>query len=81
MLQFIAPVVGLGLQLYSGRKQSKAAKQGAEIQNDATEAQYQYDLEAWDMAKQSAIAKRNYAVEEIEPVSYTHLTLPTILLV
>ena len=66
MLQFIAPVVGLGLQLYSGRKQQKAAEQGAEIQNDATEAQYQYDLEAWDMAKQSAIAKRNYAVEEIE---------------
>ena len=66
MLQFIAPVVGLGLQLYSGRKQQKVAEQGAEIQNDATEAQYQYDLEAWDMAKQSAIAKRNYAVEEIE---------------
>ena len=66
MLQFIAPVVGLGLQLYSGRKQQKAAEQGAEIQNEATEAQYQYDLEAWEMAKQSAIAKRNYAVEEIE---------------
>ena len=66
MLQFIAPVVGLGLQLYSGRKQQKAAEGAAETQNEATEAQYQYDLEAWDMAKQSAIAKRNYAVEEIE---------------
>ena len=66
MLQFIAPVVGLGLQLYSGRKQQRAAEGAAETQNEATEAQYQYDLEAWDMAKQSAIAKRNYAVEEIE---------------
>ena len=66
MLQFIAPVVGLGLQLYSGRKQQKAAEGAAETQNEATEAQYQYDKEAWEMAKQSAIAKRNYAVEEIE---------------
>ena len=66
MLNLIAPIVGLGLQLYAGRKQEKAAKGAAETQNAATEAQYQYDLEAWDMAKQSAIAKRNYAVQEIE---------------
>ena len=66
MLQFIAPIVGLGLQVYGGRKQEQAAKGAAETQNAATEAQYQYDLEAWDMAKQSAIAKRNYAVQEIE---------------
>ena len=65
-LQFIAPIVGLGLQLYSGRKQERAATDAANTQNAATEAQYQYDLEAWDMAKQSAIAKRNYAVQEIE---------------
>ena len=66
MLQFIAPIVGLGLQVYGGRKQEQAARGAAETQNAATEAQYQYDLEAWDMAKQSAIAKRNYAVQEIE---------------
>ena len=66
MLQFIAPIVGLGMQVYAGRKQEKAATEAANTQNAATEAQYQYDLEAWDMAKQSAIAKRNYAVEEIE---------------
>ena len=65
-LQFIAPMVGLGMQIYAGRKQDKAARQAADTQNAATEAQYQYDLEAWDMAKQSAIAKRNYAVQEIE---------------
>ena len=66
MLQFIAPIVGLGLQVYSGRKQQRAAESAADTQNEATEAQYQYDKEAWEMAKQSAIAKRNYAVEEIE---------------
>lgn len=65
-LNIIAPIVGLGMQLYAGRKQDKAARQAADTQNAATEAQYQYDLEAWDMAKQSAIAKRNYAVQEIE---------------
>ena len=66
MLQFIAPIVGLGLQVYGGRKQEQAARGAADTQNAATEAQYQYDTEAWEMAKQSAIAKRNYAVEEIE---------------
>ena len=66
MLQFIAPIVGLGMQVYAGRKQERAATEAANTQNAATEAQYQYDLEAWDMAKQSAIAKRNYAVQEIE---------------
>ena len=66
MLQFIAPIVGLGLQVYGGRKQEQAARGAAETQNAATEAQYQYDKEAWEMAKQSAIAKRNYAVQEIE---------------
>ena len=66
MLQFIAPIVGLGLQVYSGRKQQRAAESAADTQNEATEAQYQYDKEAWEMAKQSAIAKRNYAVQEIE---------------
>ena len=66
MLNFIAPIVGLGLQVYSGRKQQRAAESAADTQNEATEAQYQYDKEAWEMAKQSAIAKRNYAVEEIE---------------
>lgn len=66
MLNFIAPIAGIGLQLYAGRQQDKAARQAADTQNAATEAQYQYDLEAWDMAKQSAIAKRNYAVQEIE---------------
>ena len=66
MLQFIAPAVGLGLQIIGGRKQDRAARDAANTQNAATEAQYQYDLEAWDMAKQSAIAKRDYAVQEIE---------------
>ena len=66
MLQFIAPIVGLGLQVYCGRKQQRAAESAADTQNEATEAQYQYDKEAWEMAKQSAIAKRNYAVQEIE---------------
>ena len=66
LLPLIAPIVGLGLQVYGGRKQEQAARGAADTQNAATEAQYQYDVEAWDMAKQSAIAKRNYAVQEIE---------------
>ena len=65
-LQFIAPLVGLGLQIYGGNKQQQAANKAAQAQNEGVEAQYQYDLAAWEMAKESAIAKRNYAVQEIE---------------
>ena len=66
ILPFVAPIVGLGMQLYAGRKQERAATEAANTQNEATEAQYQYDKQAWEMAKESAIAKRNYAVQEIE---------------
>ena len=44
MLQFIAPAVGLGLQIIGGRKQDRAARDAANTQNAATEAQYQYCL-------------------------------------
>ena len=56
----------LAFNLIGGKKQADAAKEAAELQNQAMEAQYEYDLLAWEAAKQSAIDKRAYAVQEIE---------------
>ena len=59
-------IVAGAVGLYGAHKQSQAAKKASKTQNAATEAQYQYDKEAWEMQKQAAIAKRDYAVQEIQ---------------
>ena len=59
-------LIGGAVGLYGAKKSSDAAKQAQSDRNDATEAQYQYDVQAWQMQKEAAIAKRDYAVREIE---------------
>ena len=59
-------LISLGVGLYGAHKQSQAGKKAANTQNKATNAQYKYDVEAWEMQKQAAIAKRDYAVQEIQ---------------
>ena len=61
----VAGVVGVGLSLYGADKQNKAAKEQANLQNEATERQHQYDLELWDMTKERIMDDRQHAVEEI----------------
>ena len=60
------PLIGGAIGLYGAHKSSQAAKQAANTQNEATEAQYQYDMQAWEMQKQAAIADREFAVREIQ---------------
>lgn len=60
------PIIGGALGLYGASKSSNAAKQAANTQNEATESQYQYDMQAWEMQKQAAIADREFAVQEIQ---------------
>ena len=63
----ILPVlIGAGVALYGAKKSSDAAKSAQQSRNDATNAQYKYDTEAWQMQKDAAIAKRDYAVREVE---------------
>ena len=63
----ILPVlIGAGVALYGAKKSSDAAKSAQNARNDATNAQYKYDVEAWQMQKDAAIAKRDYAVREVE---------------
>ena len=60
------PIIGGALGLYGAHKSSQSAKEAARTQNEATEAQYQYDMQAWEMQKQAAIADREFAVQEIQ---------------
>ena len=59
-------IIGAGVALYGAKKQSDAAKSAQNTRNEATNAQYKYDVEAWQMQKDAAIAKRDYAVREVE---------------
>lgn len=59
-------LVGGAVGLFGAKKSSDAAKQAQSERNDATQAQYEYDVQAWQMQKEAAIAKREYAVKEIE---------------
>ena len=60
------PIIGGAIGLYGAHKSSQAAKSAANTQNEATESQYQYDMQAWEMQKQAAIADREFAVQEIQ---------------
>ena len=60
------PLIGGAIGLYGARKSSQSAKEAAQIQNESTESQYQYDMQAWEMQKQAAIADREFAVQEIQ---------------
>ena len=59
-------IIAAGVGLYGAKKQSDAAKDAQNTRNEATQAQYRYDTEAWQMQKDAAIAKRDYAVREVE---------------
>ena len=66
MLGIIAPIVGAAVGIYGANKQANAAKSAQKERNNATEAQYEYDKEKWEMEKQHMLAKRDYKVKEIE---------------
>ena len=66
MFGIIAPIVGAAVGIYGANKQANAAKSAQKERNNATDAQYQYDKEKWEMEKQHMLAKRDYKVKEIE---------------
>ena len=59
-------IIAAGVGLYGAKIHSDAAKSAQNTRNEATQAQYRYDTEAWQMQKDAAIAKRDYAVKEVE---------------
>ena len=60
------PIIGAAVGLYGANKSANAAKQAQSDRNEAVDQQYQYDVQAWQMQKDAAIADREYAVREIE---------------
>ena len=52
--------------IIGGNKAAGAAREQANLQNEATETQLEYDTEAWEMKKDQLLAQRDYLVQEIE---------------
>ena len=52
--------------IIGGNKAASAAKEQANMQNDATQRQLEYDTEAWEMKKDQLLAQRDYLVQEVE---------------
>jgi len=52
--------------LIGGSKAASAAREQANLQNDATQRQLEYDTEAWEMKKDQLLSQRDYLVKEIE---------------
>ena len=64
--QYVIPAaISIGGSLIGGSKASSAAKKQAEAANDATERQHEYDLIAYDMAKQKLAADHDVASQEV----------------
>tara|TARA_A100001037_G_scaffold161020_1_gene145024 strand:+ start:873 stop:1763 length:891 start_codon:yes stop_codon:yes gene_type:complete len=66
MFGIIAPIVGAAVGIYGANKQANAAKSAQQERNNATQAQYEYNKEKWEMDKQKMLADREFKVKEIE---------------
>ena len=62
----LGPIIGAAIGIYGASKQASAAKSAQQERNNATEAQYQYNKERWNMDKQKMLADRDFKVREIE---------------
>lgn len=65
----IWPAVGAGISvvggIIGGNRAASAARTQAEMQNEATARRYEYDTQKWQLDKESIIANRNFAMQEI----------------
>ena len=52
--------------IIGGNKAASAAREQANMQNDATQRQLEYDTEAWEMKKDQLLSQRDYLVQEVE---------------
>lgn len=64
--QYVIPAaISIGGSLLGGSKASSAAKDQAKASNEATERQHEYDLQAYEMAKQKLAADHDVASQEV----------------
>ncbi len=66
LIPFIGPAISVVGSVIGGNKAASAAREGANVHNDAKQRQLEYDTELWNMKKDRLIADREFAVREIE---------------
>ena len=59
-------IIGGVVGLYGAKKQYDAARDAQKANNEASDAQYRYNVQRWEMDKQKMLADREYKVREIE---------------
>ena len=52
---------GFGAQVHGAGKAAEAAREQAKLSNEATDRQWSYDMDLWDMTKERIIADRTFA--------------------
>ena len=65
----------MGAQIHAGGQAAEAAREQARLSNEATDRQWAYDMDLWDMTKERIIADRTFAVEEIATKARNERTL------
>ena len=65
----------VGATIHAGGKAAEAAREQARLSNEATDRQWAYDVDAWEMTKERIIADRQFAVEEIATKAKNERTL------
>ena len=66
---------GIGAQVHGAGKAAEAAREQAKLSNEATDRQWSYDMDLWDMTKERIIADRTFATEEIATKAKNERTL------
>ena len=65
----------MGAQIHAGGQAAEAAREQARLSNEATDRQWAYDVDAWEMTKERIIADRQFATEEIATKARNERTL------
>ena len=62
----IGGAIGMGVAQYAGAsQQASAAREQARLSNEATDRQWAYDMDIWDLEKQRLDKNREYAYETV----------------
>ena len=65
----------VGAQIHATGQAAEAAREQARLSNEATDRQWAYEMDLWDMTKERIIADRTFATEEIATKAQNERTL------
>ena len=65
----------IGAQVHATGQAAEAAREQARLSNEATDRQWAYDMDLWDMTKERIIDDRQFALEEIATKAGNERTL------